>query len=128
MLKILIVDDDRAGTHLLSTLLEFDGYRTLALENWEEPVRDIEYHRPDLIIMDVYLRAKNGLDLLGQIRKHVDPAVAKVPVLMMSAEDQHERSLQAGADGFLEKPFHIEDLQSTIRVIVEERLSENLAE
>ena len=128
MLKILIIDDDRAGTQLLSTLLEFDGYCTLALQNWEEPVSDVERHLPDLIIMDVYLRATNGLDILGQIREHADPAVANVPVLMMSAENQQQRSIQAGANGFLEKPFQIEALVSTIREITEEKLSENLAE
>lgn len=128
MLTILIIDDDRAGTRLLSTLLDFEGHRTLALESWEEPVRDVERYRPDLIIMDVYLRAKNGLDILGQIREHADPDIANTPVLMMSAEDQQQRSLQAGANGFLEKPFQIEALVSCIRRMTEEKLSENLAE
>ena len=128
MLKILIIDDDPAGTQLLSTLLEFEGYRTLPLENWEEPLGDLERYRPDLVIMDVYLRATNGLDILGQIREHADPEIANVPVLMMSAEDQRQRSLQAGADGFLEKPFQMETLVNTIREATEEGLSENLAE
>lgn len=128
MLKILIIDDDRAGTQLLSTLLDFEGHRTLALQNWEDPVSDMEQNRPDLVIMDVYLRATNGLDILGQIRMHADPEIANLAVLMMSAEDQHLRSLQAGADGFLVKPFQIETLVRTIREITKEKLSENLAE
>jgi two-component system alkaline phosphatase synthesis response regulator PhoP len=128
VLKILIIDDDRAGTQLLSTLLDFEGHRPLALQNWDEPVGDVERLRPDLVIMDVYMRATNGLDILGQIRKQPDPEIANVPILMMSAEDQEQRSLQAGADGFLEKPFQIETLVSTIREIMEDRLSENLAE
>jgi len=128
VLTILIIDDDRAGTQLLSTLLDFEGHRTLALENWEEPVRDVERHRSDLVIMDVYLRATNGLDILGQIREHADPEIANVPVLMMSAEDQQQRSLQVGANGFLEKPFQIEALVSCIRRLTEEKLPENLAE
>ena len=128
MLTILIIDDDRAGMQLLSTLLDFEGHRTLALENWEEPVGDVERYRPDVIIMDVYLRAKNGLDILGQIREHADPEIANIPVLMMSAEDQHQRSLEAGANAFLEKPFQIEALVSTVREITEVELSENLAQ
>ena len=128
MLTILIIDDDRAGMQLLSTLLDFEGHRTLALENWEEPVGDVERYRPDVIIMDVYLRAKNGLDILGQIREHADPEIANIPVLMMSAEDQHQRSLKAGANAFLEKPFQIEALVSTVREITEVELSENLAQ
>ena len=68
------------------------------------------------------------MDILDQIRKHADPNIASVTVLMMSAEDQEQRSLQAGADGFLEKPFQIETLVSTIREITEDKLSENLGE
>jgi CheY-like chemotaxis protein len=128
VLKILIIDDDRAGTQLLSTLLAYEGYRTQALENWQDPVSDVEQYRPDLVLMDVYLRATNGLDILGQIRMHTDPEVAKVAVLMMSAEDQLLRCHQAGANGFLEKPFQIETLSTTIRGIMEDKLSENLAE
>ena len=128
MLKILIIDDDRAGTQLLSTLLDFEGHQTLVLRNWEEPLSDVERYGPDLIIMDVYLRATNGLDILDQIRGHTDSDIASVPVLMMSAEDQEQRSIQAGANGFLEKPFQIEVLVETIREITEERLSGNPAE
>jgi DNA-binding response OmpR family regulator len=128
VLKILIIDDDRAGTQLLSTLLDFEGHRTQALKNWEDPVSEVERYRPDLVLMDVYLRATNGLDILGQIRMHSDPEVANVAVLMMSAEDQQLRSLQAGANGFLEKPFRIDALATTIREITEDKLSENLAE
>jgi DNA-binding response OmpR family regulator len=128
VLKILIIDDDRAGTQLLSTLLDFEGHRALALQNWEDPVSDVEQYRPDLVIMDVYLRATNGLDVLGQIRMHANPDIANTAVLMMSAEDQHLRSLQAGANGFLEKPFQIETLVSLICELTEDKLSENLAQ
>jgi DNA-binding response OmpR family regulator len=117
--NILIIDDDPAGTQLLMTLLGLEGYQPHSLENWRDPVSDVELHRPDLVIMDIYLRTKDGFELLGELRRHLDPAVARTPVLMMSAEDHRVRCRQEGANGFLEKPFRLRDLVAAIREIGE---------
>jgi DNA-binding response OmpR family regulator len=121
--KILIIDDDPAGTQLLMTLLGLEGYQASSLQNWRDPVSDVELHRPDLVIMDIYLRTKDGFELLGELRSHPDPAVANTPVLMMSAEDHRARCRQESASGFLEKPFRLRDLVTAIREIEEGCLS-----
>ena len=120
MQSVLIIDDDPAGTQLLMTLLGFEGYQACRLEDWRDPVSDVEKVRPDLVIMDVYLRTRNGFDLLSQLRAHPDPGVARTPVLMMSAEDYGARCKQAGANAFLAKPFSIRALMATIHEIEEE--------
>jgi DNA-binding response OmpR family regulator len=123
--KILVIDDDPTGTQLLLTLLKLEGYRGTKLENWADPLSDVEVQRPDLVIMDVHLVTEDGFDLLSQIRDHPDPRLASLPVLMMSAEDLGAHSLSAGANGFVEKPFDIEILLETIREIMEGSLSED---
>jgi len=115
--KILIIDDDPAGTQLLSTLLTMEGYKPCQLENWKDPVSDVERFRPDLVVLDIYLRTKNGFDLLEELRAHSDSKVAQTPVLMMSAENHGSRCQEAGAEGFLEKPFKIRDLIDGIKQI-----------
>jgi DNA-binding response OmpR family regulator len=118
--KVLIIDDDPAGTQLLMTLLQFEGYMACQLENWRDPVSEVEKERPDLVLMDVYLRTRTGLELLSELRTHPDPGVARTPVLMMSAEDHRARCKQEGANAFLEKPFSIRSLMATIHKIEEE--------
>lgn len=111
---ILIVDDDPAGTRLLATLLEMEGYQPASVQDWRDPLNDVEHLRPDLILMDIYLRTTTGFALLERLRNHPDPEIAQTPVLLMSAEDQAARSRQAGADGFLIKPYPIQDLLDAI--------------
>jgi two-component system cell cycle response regulator DivK len=121
--QILIVDDDAMGSRLLVTLLEVEGYSACQVEDWENPLGDVEKRRPSLVIVDVHLRHRSGFDLLSQIRAHSDPDVASSPVLMMSAEDYRLESRRAGADGFLLKPFDLPTLSEAIRNIKEDSLS-----
>jgi DNA-binding response OmpR family regulator len=123
--KILVIDDDPTGTQLLLTLLKLEGYEGSKLENWLDPLGDVAAQRPDLVIMDVHLKIGYGFDLLGQIRDHPDPAVACLPVLMISAEELEAQSLSAGADGFVEKPFDLEILFGAIQGIMEGNLSDD---
>lgn len=97
------------------TLLGFVGHSARKLEDWQDPVGEVERHRPSLVIIDIHLRSRNGLDLLGQLRSHPDPELARTPVLMISAEDYRMASKQAGASGFLMKPFGYKELVGAIR-------------
>lgn len=125
MYKILVIDDDRSGTELLITLLELEGFQGSRLEDWADPLADLERQRPDLVIMDVYLSVRDGVELLSEIRAHSEPRIADTPVLMVSAEDLKARCMAAGANGFVEKPFDLEKLVVTIREIVEVGLLED---
>jgi CheY-like chemotaxis protein len=125
MPRVLVIDDDPTGTQLLLTLLGLEGYQGFKLENWADPVRDVERQRPDLVIMDVRLSVTDGYKVLETIRAHPDPEVAGVPVLMMSAEDVREQCRSGGADGFVEKPFELTTLLAAIQQTMEGRLSDN---
>ena len=89
------------------------------MEDWANPLADVERDHPDLVIMDVYLSEWDGVQLLGAIRAHPEPRIANTPVLMMSAENLESRCLSAGANAFVEKPFDLNKLMATIRDIME---------
>ncbi|MGD8625498.1 MAG: response regulator [Anaerolineae bacterium] len=118
MARILIIDDDPSGTQLLITLLGFEGYEGLKPENWRDLVADVDRLRPDLVLMDVRLRTLDGILLLRELREQPDPELARIPVLMMSAEDHRRRCMAAGANGFIEKPFDRIELLDTIENIL----------
>jgi two-component system OmpR family response regulator len=119
MHRILVIDDDPTGTQLLLTLLGLEGYEGLKLQDWANPVRDVQRQHPDLVVMDVHLSAFDGLDLLRHLRAQADPYLAHLPVLMMSAEDLREQCESAGADGFVEKPFELDAMIEAIQNIME---------
>lgn len=125
MTKILIVDDDPSGTELLITLLGFEGYQGIKPENWANPIEDIARERPDLVMMDVRLMSRDGVEVLRRLRAHPDDAVASTPVLMMSAENQSVRCREAGANAFIEKPFDRVKLLAQIENLLEGSVEES---
>jgi DNA-binding response OmpR family regulator len=120
--QILVIDDDPSGTGLSIALLQLTGYQGCSPEHWQDPVADAAKMRPALVIMDVHLGAHDGLNLLRQLRAHPDEDVARTPVLMMSAEGLSVQCREAGASGFVEKPFDTGSLVRTIQEIVEVNL------
>jgi DNA-binding response OmpR family regulator len=117
--KILVIDDDPTGTELLLTLFGLEGYQSFSVEDWVDPLREVIEKAPDLVMIDIRLSGKDGLQLLRQLRSHPVPEVADIPVLMMSAEDHRLESRAAGANGFVEKPFDWDTLRSAIEKIME---------
>ena len=118
MTRILIADDQAEAARLLVALLELDGFVAERLEgNWDRLVEEVEQRRPDLVILDVRLPEANGLELVRQLRAHPDPRVAGVRVLLTSALDHRYDGAEAGADGFLPKPFTRQALLQAIAQI-----------
>jgi DNA-binding response OmpR family regulator len=120
--QVLIIDDDPHGARLLCTLLSMEGLCPFEIEDWGNPLGDVEKHRPSMVIVDVRLRTRSGFDLLDQIRAHPDPSVASTIVIMMSAEDYRKQSRQAGADGFVAKPFDVPAMLEIIKSQEEDSL------
>lgn len=113
----MIVDDDRTMVTLLTTLLELDGYRVVGWDDSAGFLQHVESARPDLVLMDVYLKSHDGIELVRDLRRH--PAHSTLPVVMTSGMDVSEQSLAAGADTFVLKPYDPEVLLQTIRTQLE---------
>jgi len=111
--KVMVVDDDRTMVTLLRTLLELDGYQVVQPKNAASVLESIAAERPDLVLMDVFLKGHDGIDLVRGLRKL--PELAQTPVVMTSGMDVSEQSLAAGANSFMLKPYDPAMLLQTIR-------------
>ena len=116
--KILIVDDEPNALRLLRNLLTPDGYKLLFADSGAEALRVAQSEIPDVVLLDVMMPEMDGYQVCTHLR--ADPALANIPILMLTALDDREsmlRGLEAGADDFLAKPFDSIELRARIRAI-----------
>jgi DNA-binding response OmpR family regulator len=113
MAKVLIVEDDHTMVSLLATLLELDGFEVFPTTQAGDLDEKLRNNQPDLLIMDVFLTNGDGIELLRKLRS--TPEFSGLPVIMTSGMDVEEQCLEAGANGFMLKPYSPPDLLSMIR-------------
>ena len=107
---ILIVEDDPLSLELFRDLLEASGYTTLEATDGRQGVELAKEKKPDLILMDIQLPVMDGLEAASILK--ADPATKNIPIIALTAyamEEDEERALQAGSDGYLTKPIRIEE-------------------
>lgn len=98
----VLVEDDRSSAELLETYLKDLGYTTLTVPSGEEGMAAIEEKKPDLVVLDILLPGINGWEMLATIKSN--PAVAHIPVIVVSILDEREKGLALGAVDYLTKP------------------------
>lgn len=110
MLKVMLIEDDQTMVSLLSTLLKMEGFSVKIPKNHQmDGLLDaIVTDRPQIAFVDVKLRSGSGLDLVRSIRR--DPEIKDTRILMSSGLHLEHECIQAGADGFIQKPFMPDDL------------------
>ncbi|MCP4717925.1 MAG: response regulator, partial [Desulfobacteraceae bacterium] len=114
--KILIIDDDIKLIHLLSEYLEENSFKVSHALEGNHAVDEIKEKTPDLIILDIMLPGKDGLEVLKDIRKF-----HTLPVIMLTAKgDDTDRiiGLELGADDYLPKPFNPRELLARIKAVL----------
>ena len=113
---LLIVDDDIGFTELLRELLSAEGFTTESVHNGDAGLSRALSGHYALIILDVMLPGRNGLEVLRALRKQ-----SSTPVLMLTArghDNDRIQGLESGADDYLPKPFHPRELLARIRAIL----------
>lgn len=116
---ILIVDDDPITRVEISTLLERPDARLYFAENGLDALKQATEILPDVILLDVMMPGMDGYEVCRRLR--TNPTLAEVPVLMITALDDHAsrlRGLEAGADDFLTKPLDHMELRARVQTIV----------
>jgi len=111
--KVLVAEDDQAILEVMKIILENEGYATLETDSREVIHKMAAEENPDLILLDIWLSGHDG----GKIAKDLKSKkkTKHIPIVMVSASNETEKiSLSSGADGFLLKPFNIEDLISVV--------------
>lgn len=118
---ILLVDDDSGIVNYLKLLLS-PSYNILYAYNAEAALKQLEEHKPDLILSDVAMPGMDGYELCRRIK--ADAEICHLPVILVTAKtttDEQIAGLNTGADAYVTKPFDPEYLQALIRSQLENR-------
>ena len=108
--RIMIVDDSRLVRVQLEDVLKGTDYEVAAYcRSGEEAIEQYSTVKPDLVTMDIIMQGMDGLDAAEVILKH-DPNARIVMVSSLAYDDTFERAKAIGAKGFVDKPFHQEQL------------------
>jgi two-component system, OmpR family, response regulator ResD len=116
--KILVVDDEPPLRELVIVTLG-DQYSCDEAVDGDAALERLRKGPYDLVILDVMMPGLSGIDVLREMRS--DKALKDVPVVVMSAwqsTQDIDAALAAGADGFLPKPFRVEELDTTVRDVI----------
>jgi DNA-binding response OmpR family regulator len=120
MPKIMVVDDNEEFTTLYEQFLRIAGFDTV-VENVSSNAMELAYAtRPDLILLDLMMPEPDGFQLCRLFR--ADPNLARTPIIIVTAlndEDSRIVAFGAGANDYLTRPFHIEDLKRRIDLLLE---------
>ena len=115
MKRILIVEDKATSRELLRTVLEQQGYSVEEAEDGEQALQRILANPPDLVLMDLQMPARNGYEVVQELRK--DPRLVSVPVVAVTAsamQGDREKVLAAGFTSYLTKPLSLVQLRQEV--------------
>jgi len=111
--RVLVVDDDPALSEMLGIVLQSDGFEPFFVADGERAMEAFRHTRPDLVLLDVMLPGKDGIEVCRAIR-----AESGVPIVMLTAKSDTVDvvlGLESGADDYVVKPFKPKELIARIR-------------
>jgi DNA-binding response OmpR family regulator len=116
--KVFVFDDNTDILELCTIILEDAGYEINTSSTSNDIIGQVSSYMPDIIFMDNWLPDVGGIDATRELKRH--DVLKSIPVIYFSANnDVKSLAEQAGADGYLSKPFDIEELEKIIRVHLE---------
>ena len=119
MSAILIVEDNEKNLKLVRDVLQVKGYQTLEAGTAEAGIEIAREYMPAMVLMDIQLPGMNGIDALKALR--ADPKTAAIPVVAITAsvmQQDRQQIMNAGFDGFIEKPINVRGLLETVQKTV----------
>ena len=114
--RVLLVDDDQKLRRLIQEYLEGYEFQVFTLSDGEAVLNSVRKDSPEIVILDIMLPKKDGLEVLKDLR-----AVSQVPVIMLTAKgEEADRvvGLELGADDYLTKPFSPRELLARIKAVL----------
>lgn len=117
--RILLIEDEQDIAALIKLQADIQGYQLYVEVDGLNGLRAVERDRPDLVILDIMLPGKNGLDVCREIKSN--PDLKTTPVLMISAKNEEVDQilgLELGADDYVGKPFSPKVLFSRIKAVL----------
>lgn len=114
--QILVVEDEPKISNILKDYLENAGYRVVLLSHGNDVLPQIQHSPPDLIILDIMLPGKDGMEICREVRKTSD-----VPIIMLTARvEEIDRllGLELGADDYICKPFSPREVVARVKAVL----------
>ena len=111
--RVLVVDDDTALAEMIGIVLKGEGFDVALCDNGDDALAAFRAHRPDLVLLDLMLPGKDGIEVCRQIR-----AESGVPIVMLTAKSDTVDvvlGLESGADDYVPKPFKPKELVARVR-------------
>ena len=120
---VLIVDDEMAIRESLETLLQLEGYAVESAASGEEGLVRLGERSFDLVLLDLALPDRNGMDLLAEIRAQ-DPGLSIIMITAYGTVENAVKAMQVGAANFIQKPWDNEKLLADVRSAIARRRAE----
>ena len=115
----LVIEDEKEIRELIRYNLERDGFRVTAVADGEEGLQRVFAARPDVLVLDLMLPGRNGLEILREVRDQ--PSTRDLPVLVLTARAAEMDKLlgfEHGADDYLTKPFSPRELVMRLKALL----------
>jgi len=118
-LTVLVIDDDPVILELLRVNFEIEGFDVICAADGEEGLKRAQADQPDVVISDIMMPRRDGLQLLTDLKG--DPLTENLPVILLSAKAQRsevQQGLDMGADDYITKPFDPLELIDRLNAVV----------
>ena len=116
--RVLVVEDDPDMAAFLARMIIHQGMEADIVSDGAAAMAAVGHSPPDLVLLDVLLPGANGFEICQRLK--ADPATALIPVVLVTALEDHEsrvRGIEAGADDFLQKPVRREELLARVNTL-----------
>ena len=128
MAKILVIEDEKEALGSICKALQMEGYETIEAEDGEAGIKLAKGQYPDLIVCDVLMPKKNGIEVIEELRK--EPETAEIPLIFLTINTDRiniDKAFECGARDYISKPYEIKEVMARIRVHLRSKMeSDNL--
>jgi CheY-like chemotaxis protein len=113
---VLVVEDEPTVRIMLAMILESEGYATVTAANGKEALAVMQRQPPDAVLLDLQMPTMTGFELIAACR--ADPAIRHLSLIVMSAAHDQTAVDQCDVQGFVPKPFWIDELLTVLNGVI----------
>lgn len=113
MKKVLIIDDSHYNVTILTAILRKNSLEVISAKDGDEGLAKFNAVKPDIVFLDQMLPGRNGVEILQEM-KSIDPQSIVVMLTVLKSAEDVKRAKEAGANGYIVKPFENEKIVSTL--------------
>jgi DNA-binding response OmpR family regulator len=120
--RVLVVDDNQDIRDLVVHFLSADGFHVFSASNGDEALAILKSNTVNLVLLDVMMPGKSGLEVLAEIRGNSNRAIRDLPIMMITAKsstDDIDLALATGANSYVIKPFRAITIREKVRAILD---------